>query len=376
MITLLTFFPISLLSLLLLFLPAISSAQEPGPVSILRNKAAQITHIESDNQAASFFFSAYSQDFKLPTLSKDRRHQGSVSQHPPDLTQMGIDLIGELAVWQYSQSLQSAVQQQDPIPLQTFLKRDSGHLKWLTASAHNSEIERTLALASVLVEIMKQPDPSPSAEQSRDYDVYARFFDQTYPEFIGSNNSWIALAETQGLPGISNRLIEYQDPKTEKTITDSMVQAFAKQYLFSRLSPVLRAHIVASTVRLQAGAERQFFSKWQAVEAWVSKTQQAQSLMRLCGIWQWIIHNHQNHQDHKTTMRFPPPDQYDRLDPRPSKIQIQGDTVYIRWQFPRGYQEDSLLLSARDRTIEGTFFNTAGPHGSITGRKVKACPKK
>lgn len=152
-----------------------------------------------------------------------------------------------------------------------------------------------------------------------------------------------------------------------------MLKTFAKQYLFSCISPFLKAHVVASAVRLQAHAERRFLSKWQTAENWLSKTQQTQSLMRLCGTWQWIIHNHQNH---KTTMLFPPPDQYDRLDPQPSTIQIQGNTVYIRWEFPRGYQEDSLLLSAHDRTIEGTFFNTAGPHGSITGRKVKACSKK
>ncbi len=207
-------------------------------------------------------------------MAKGRRHQGLASQHPSELTRTGIDLVRELAVWQYSQSLQTAVQQQDPTPLQTFLERDSSHFEWLTASMHGTDIQPTVALAVVLFEIVKHPHPSLSAEQSRAYDAYARFFDQSYPEFIGSNSSWVALAETQWLPGLSKRLTQYQAPNSQNTITDSMLKTFAKQHLFSRISPFLKAHVVASAVRLQAHAERRFLSKWQTAENWLSKTQQ------------------------------------------------------------------------------------------------------
>ena len=76
-------------------------------------------------------------------------------------------------------------------------------------------------------------------------------------------------------------------------------------------------------------------------------------------------------------MIYPPPSQYDRMDPKPTKIQVQGNTVYIRWEFPRGIiQEESLLLSEEDQLLSGTFVNNLGPNGSITGRRVKPCPKK
>ena len=65
------------------------------------------------------------------------------------------------------------------------------------------------------------------------------------------------------------------------------------------------------------------------------------------------------------------------MDPKPTKIQVQGNTVYIRWEFPRGIiQEESLLLSEEDQLLSGTFVNNLGPNGSITGRRVKPCPKK
>ena len=73
-------------------------------------------------------------------------------------------------------------------------------------------------------------------------------------------------------------------------------------------------------------------------------------------------------------MVYPPPSQYHRMDPQPAAIRVQGDTVYIRWEFPQGIvQEESLLLSEKDQLLSGTFVNNLGPNGNITGRRVKPC---
>ena len=73
-------------------------------------------------------------------------------------------------------------------------------------------------------------------------------------------------------------------------------------------------------------------------------------------------------------MVYPPPSQYHRMDPQPAMIRVQGDTVYIRWEFPRGIvQEESLLLSEKDQLLSGSFANSLGPKGNITGRRVKPC---
>ena len=73
-------------------------------------------------------------------------------------------------------------------------------------------------------------------------------------------------------------------------------------------------------------------------------------------------------------MVYPPPSQYHRMDPQPATIRVQGDTVYIRWEFPRGIvQEESLLFGEKDQLLSGTFVNNLGPNGNITGRRVKPC---
>jgi hypothetical protein len=95
---------------------------------------------------------------------------------------------------------------------------------------------------------------------------------------------------------------------------------------------------------------------------------------RLCGTWQWTIHNHKNHQEQKTAIVLLPPGTPAPPDmPQPAKMVVMGDAVYLRWEFPRGYQEDSLLLANEDRRLEGTFKNTAGDWGAITGKRIAPC---
>ena len=100
------------------------------------------------------------------------------------------------------------------------------------------------------------------------------------------------------------------------------------------------------------------------------------SAARLCGTWQWTIHNHKNHQEHKTVIVFLPPGTPAPPDmPQPAKMIVMGDAVYLRWEFPRGYQEDSMLLAKEDRRLEGSFTNSAGDWGAITGKRIAPCNK-
>ena len=61
--------------------------------------------------------------------------------------------------------------------------------------------------------------------------------------------------------------------------------------------------------------------------------------------------------------------------PQPAKMVVMGDAVYLRWEYPRGYQEDSLLLANEDRRLEGTFKNSAGDWGAITGKRIAPCAR-
>ncbi len=99
-----------------------------------------------------------------------------------------------------------------------------------------------------------------------------------------------------------------------------------------------------------------------------------QSAMRLCGTWEWTVHNHKNHREQKTAIvLLPPGAQAPPNLPQPAKMVVMGDAVYLRWEFPGGYQEDSLLLAKEDRRLEGTFKNSVGDWGAITAKRSSSC---
>jgi hypothetical protein len=97
-------------------------------------------------------------------------------------------------------------------------------------------------------------------------------------------------------------------------------------------------------------------------------------LSRLCGIWDWTVHSHtRNHREAKSKIVLPSAESVGDTGPSPAEIRIYGDAVYFRWVFPRGYQEDSMLLTDNKR-LEGTFRTSTGEVGAVHGKRLSSCP--
>ena len=188
---------------------------------------------------------------------------------------------------------------------------------------------------------------------------------------------WIRLFNDLGVQGIHSKLEEYwqqHNPQDiQQPISDSRKQAFIQHYVESRLFPLFHDHLLTKALQIEVQAYDVVRNTWPHIQEWQEEEQTTHALRRLCGTWKWIIHNHQNHGDHKTTMTFHPPGQSSSSHVQPTTILMNGDTVYLRWTFPQGIQEDSLLLSNRDSRLEGTFTNSLGPHGSISGQRLSPC---
>ena len=146
-----------------------------------------------------------------------------------------------------------------------------------------------------------------------------------------------------------------------------------------RLQSLLAAAPTEETAPLIGGAVAQIEAwaidtvhrEWFRIYNWKDQVRQQRGLVRLCGTWQWSIHNHQNHREEKTAVIFAPPGSVSATSP--AEIIVLGDSVYLRWETRGGVQEDSLLFSGEGQRLEGTFVNTAGGWGSITGKRTATC---
>lgn len=136
------------------------------------------------------------------------------------------------------------------------------------------------------------------------------------------------------------------------------------------------AHLAGLAFRAEAEAERNARLLWDRLQSWNEQLKAQKAAARLCGTWQWTIHNHKNHQEHKTAIVLLPPGTPAPPDmPQPARMVVLGDAVYLRWEFQRGYQEDSLLFVKEGRHLEGTFMATTGDWGAITGKRIAPCAR-
>ncbi len=120
-------------------------------------------------------------------------------------------------------------------------------------------------------------------------------------------------------------------------------------------------------------SSQQALAAWWEIYGWKERIRQAKGRARLCGTWQWTIHNHQHHEDQKNTLVFPPDGQVPATIPALSEMIILADSIYLRWEQNGHIQEDSLLFIKDNTKIEGSFVNNMGGWGSISGKRTAAC---
>ena len=150
----------------------------------------------------------------------------------------------------------------------------------------------------------------------------------------------------------------------------------------SASSQTQRPELLVAAHRLAFEAQQRALAAWSSLHEWKEGVRQARGLARLCGTWQWIIHNHHNHQEQKLTIVFPPAGQTSANVSVPAEAVVLGDSIYLRWE-ERGYvQEDSLLFVTeghkRDEPdqpmkMEGSFANNTGGWGPISAKRIAKC---
>jgi hypothetical protein len=352
-------------------------AQPPGQElpNVLQTYAHDLAAVTDDTQALELFRSHVGAALDLKEAVGILTARSSPAEKPmasspkanPEASKQATDLVKELAAWRLALGLLAAAET-GPGTVENPLPEAEGQLHWLTSDSQRPYLRETWSLASTIAAIPR-PEPGQPA-MSPEYQVYAGLVDQTYPRLTGPENAWLAIAEREGAEGVLTRLASVGEERT----TPPGRQAFAIRYFAERLRPALSAHLVAFAIRAEAEAERRAQDLWLRLRTLADSLREQRGLARLCGTWQWTVHNHLNHAEHKMIMSFPPPGADPGPGIRPARILVAGDTVYLRWEFERGIvQEDSLLFSGEGQRMEGTFTNSAGPWGGITAKRMSAC---
>jgi len=359
-----------------------STATATSDFSALLNETEPLTPTITTDQEALAMISSLLMDKRSGTSAFQRKRSRKIRKIsiPDELTQSGIQLIREIAIFHWASQFLNLLENQPLSTAQSTYVKQQAFLTWVRGKPPQSGLNKVLTLTETLLELSTHSSPTNATWNG--YRKFSQYIWETYPDWKGTDSAWLTVAEQEGASGILWRLQSYW--KTDALNNDQSQServgnkdAHIGRFLQQQVIPISKTHLEISLFQLQTQYERRAWETWRKIQARKTQQHEREGLTRLCGTWQWLIHNHQNHGDHKTIMVYPPPSQYERMDPQPAKIQVQGDTVYIRWEFPNGIiQEESLLLSEKDRMLSGTFVNNMGPNGNITGRRMAPCKNR
>ncbi|WP_447863134.1 hypothetical protein [Nitrospira calida] len=345
-------------------------AELPDFEQVVRSHADALAAVNSDAEAQAVFVttigSALGLNDVIGALSTKRLARKPFAESVyQELSRTSTRLIAELAVWRAAVSaLQAAI---EPSRWRTLEQELSQQQAWIVQTTGRQALGSLVAVAQVLAAFPLTEDHTGLVPGR--FSDYAAQLDQRFPALVGPS-SWLSLAEQHGIAAIRERLWDVPAIRDREPAEQ---QALAARYVESRLRPVLLTHLRALAGLAQAEASRSVFDQWLRLRLWKETVREQRGLARLCGTWQWTIHNHQNHHEQKLSLVFPPPGSTAGNGPRPAEVVVLGDAVYLRWESGGHLQEDSLLFSKEDQRLEGTFVNTAGGWGSISGKRTAGC---
>ncbi len=368
--------------------PTILAAPPPDPTQagplelpqVLDAQASQLKAIASDAEALAYLTAHLGPALQIQEVVVDIQTPARAGKAGSDalrglraeMVESTTRLVASLAAWYWIDRIAQAAQGEEKDGLRLWLDQSASARKWLGGDGPGAPLARLSATAEKLAAV-GEAYPAPAATSSTPPCTdYAGHLDRAYPALTGPAPSWVAILELEGVAGLKARL---EDQSFVSGLSLSHQRSCARSYLDSRLLPVFRASLSAQTLTARAEIEREARRLALSLQRWPERKRETIGLTRLCGTWQWTIHNHRHHQESKTTMTFPPPDGPPPPGLRPSKMVVLGDAVYIRWDFQGGFQEESLLLGGEGARLEGTFINSTGAWGSITGKRIATCPK-
>jgi len=355
-------------------------AEAPDFDQIRRTHSVALASVTSDQEALALFSSHVGPGLGLSAPHAGTGRSGNVTTSTPadglagaEPSVVSVELIAALAAWRLASALREAAEAGDRTSLSAVMTQAAKQDTWLLRGGSRPDLGHALTLARVL-------NAAPTPTGGRGDPQYQAYLDRVHPRLAGPEIAWVAVAEREGPDGVRRRLLEYWDQPGQSghdpqaaMVTPEERESLAAEYFQTRLRPVFTAQLAARAIRQESQAEHQARSAWYRLETWREKLSERRGLARLCGAWQWTVHNHQNHQEHKMIVTFPQPGSSPTAEPRPAKIVVLGDGVYLRWEFQGGYQEDSLLFTGEGQRLEGSFVNSAGAWGSITGKRMTRC---
>jgi len=195
-----------------------------------------------------------------------------------------------------------------------------------------------------------------------------------FAESVGEATQNSSSAEAVTLRGFSPSRNEWLKTNIHSASLPVLLQQVGSNGQPDPADRIGRTSLALAAAQTVFEANQQAIAAWWELYGWKDRVRLARGRARLCGTWQWVIHNHQrHHQEQKLALIFPPPGSDQPPASGLVETVVLGENVYLRWEINGQIQEDSLQFSKEGQRLEGTFVNSQGGWGSITGKRTADC---
>jgi hypothetical protein len=284
-----------------------------------------------------------------------------------DTTEVIRRFMRGLAVWQLAQEAQAALASSDEAQLSLLANMTATETGWLEAEQNYQQGIQSMKKLSETLASGRPGEPG-AAQVPPWYADYVGKLDAQSLANGGLPYSWETLVKEKGSKGLWDFLVTFAPQEAGELERSSA----ARHYFDTRIRPLLVRASIATALRLERDAAVAAHTNWARLRSWKDRVRTARGYPRLCGTWHWTVHNHQNHNEKKTRVTFgangPGP-----VTPNLAEAVVLGDVVYLRWEVDGRIQEDSLLFTKEDQRLEGTFVNSMGGWGSVSGKRTGSC---
>jgi hypothetical protein len=351
---------------------AFAGTDVPSFGQLVQEQRSLLSSIRSDDAALEAFAKVVGPHLGLADLSAMLRAKALPLKLTKELlleetTEVTRQFMRGLAVWQLAQQVQAAVTSPDKAKLSQLQEKLATEPAWLEAEQNYAQGVQSVKKLSETLASMRAPEAA-LAKVPPWYADYVGKLDAQSLGDVGLADSWGTLIEEKGPKG----LWEHLATSAPQEAVEQERLSGAQQYFNSRIRPLILREAVATAVRLERDAALTVHMNWLRLRSWKDRVRTARGYPRLCGTWHWTVHNHQNHNEQKTLVTFgangPGP-----ATPNLAEAVILGDAVYLRWEVDGRVQEDSLLFAKEGQRLEGTFVNSLGGWGAVSGKRTGVC---
>ncbi|UCE62586.1 MAG: hypothetical protein JSU59_06770 [Nitrospirota bacterium] len=240
-----------------LSIPSLSLSQPLNFHEVGEINPSEFLSVSSDQEATSLFRKTFGKSLGINPPQSKKRGQTAQSLHrTSEITDEISQFMAQVIISIRANRFPTIIQADGLQSLGQLSNREDPQSLWLAAKAHSNELNQFMNLTAKIFKLSQEMASHPNQPPPQ-FSTFAGHFDQTYPQLVEGQDSWVSILEKNGTAAITHRFHDYWEkqsmntssPENSSEISPDQQQAYVHYYVKTRLLPVFVSHLIAQSIQ-------------------------------------------------------------------------------------------------------------------------------